>query len=145
MILAHQYLGQLEPKLQEAFSANTSIKFAGGVSAKDARTFAPQMHCDASFIESQPKGSYATHVRGMTKGALPLSFPFGLLESLPQMSSGQRDSLQQLMRDRYAMHYSDLEGQHSETGEPERVEKEQTQSTEQSKPGQINTDAGSDW
>ena len=26
MVLAHQYLGQLEPKLQEAFEANTSIK-----------------------------------------------------------------------------------------------------------------------
>ncbi|MCH8333191.1 hypothetical protein IIC65_04600, partial [Candidatus Sumerlaeota bacterium] len=34
MVLAHQYIGQLDPKLQEAFSANTSIKFAGGVSAR---------------------------------------------------------------------------------------------------------------
>ena len=74
MILAHQYLGQLEPKLQEAFSANTSIKFAGGVSAKDARTLAPQMHCDASFIETRPNLGYAAHVRGETKSALPLSF-----------------------------------------------------------------------
>jgi hypothetical protein len=38
MVLSHQFLGQLEPKLQEAFAANTTIKFAGGVSAKDARS-----------------------------------------------------------------------------------------------------------
>ncbi|WP_417320790.1 hypothetical protein [Erythrobacter aureus] len=30
IVLAHQYLGPLEPKLQEAFSANTAIRFAGG-------------------------------------------------------------------------------------------------------------------
>ena len=77
MVLAHQYLGQLDPKLQEAFSANTSIKFAGGVSAKDARSLAPMMATDASFIESQSKGVFAAYIRGVTKAALPLKFPFG--------------------------------------------------------------------
>ena len=36
MVLAHQYLGQLEPRLQEAFAANTSIKMAGGAAANHA-------------------------------------------------------------------------------------------------------------
>jgi len=145
MILAHQYLGQLEPKLQEAFSANTSIKFAGGVSAKDARTLAPQMHCDASFIETRPNLGYAAHVRGETKSALPLSFPYGLMEGLPKMGAAQRDELQNLMRQRYAVHYSELMEADSTAEKPERVEEKETQRAEQNKPGHIDTDAGSDW
>ncbi len=56
MVLAHQYLGQLEPKLQEAFAANTSIKFAGGVSAKDARALAPMLNCEPGLIEASRRG-----------------------------------------------------------------------------------------
>lgn len=36
MVLAHQYLGQLSSGLEGAFDANTAIKLAGGVSARDA-------------------------------------------------------------------------------------------------------------
>lgn len=108
MVLAHQYLGQLEPKLQEAFAANTAIKFAGGVSAKDARTLASMLYTDAHFIEDQGKGSFACHIRGFTKTAVPLSFPFGHLEDLPRMSATERDQLRDLMRGRYAIHYSRL-------------------------------------
>ena len=108
MVLAHQYLGQLEPKLQEAFAANTAIKFAGGVSAKDARALAPMLHCDPALIENQPKGSFAAYVRGATSHALPLSFPFGELEARAQMSAEARRHLQERMRARYAVHYSEL-------------------------------------
>ena len=75
MVLAHQYLGQLDPKLQEAFAANTSIKFAGGVSAKDARALASMMHTTPELIEDQPKLSFAAHIRGVNRQALPLKFP----------------------------------------------------------------------
>ena len=108
MVLAHQYLGQLEPKLQEAFAANTSIKFAGGVSARDARTLAPMLYCDASLIEAQPKGHFAAYIRGVTKTALPLKFPFGYLEDKPHMTQEERAALQEVMRERYAVHYSKL-------------------------------------
>jgi hypothetical protein len=37
LILAHQYLGQLAPQVRDALSANTAIKFAGGLSESDAR------------------------------------------------------------------------------------------------------------
>jgi len=106
MVLAHQYLGQLEPKLQEAFAANTAIKFAGGVSAKDARTLAPMLYTEAGLIEAQGKGSFAAHVRGETKGAVPLTFPFGYLESLPVMSADDRREQREAMRVRYAVHHS---------------------------------------
>ena len=108
MVLAHQYLGQLEPKLQEAVAANTAIKFAGGVSARDARTLAPMLYADPTLIERQPKGSFAAHIRGVTPHALPLRFPFGYLEGKERMSDADRQALQAKMRDRYAVHYTAL-------------------------------------
>lgn len=122
MVLAHQYLGQLEPKLLEAFSANTSIKFAGGVSAKDARALAPMLYCDPGFIEAQPKGSFAAHIRGLTKSAVPLQFPFGFLEQKPKMSAANRRALQSKMRGRYAVHYTELAGAELVSGEAEPTE-----------------------
>ena len=118
MVLAHQYMGQLTPALQDAFAANTSIKFAGGVSAKDARTLAGQMYCEPSLIEAQGKGSFAAHIRGTTKQAVPLQFPFGLLEALPQMSHSERQALQEKMRRDYANHYSNLSTENEEVDEP---------------------------
>ena len=108
VILAHQYLGQLDPKLQEAFAANTSIKFAGGVSSKDIRTLAPMLYTDASLIERQPKGCFASYARGITKGALPLKFPLGFLEGKERMNPEEQEALRSIMRRRYAVHYSRL-------------------------------------
>ena len=108
MVLAHQYLGQLEPKLQDAFAANTAIKFAGGVSSKDARALAPMLGCDAALIEAQPKLAFAASIRGVTKGALPLRFAPGRLEALPEMSEQEWDTVREAMRERYAVHYTDL-------------------------------------
>jgi hypothetical protein len=144
MVLAHQYLGQLDPKLQEAFAANTAIKFAGGVSAKDARALAPMLYCQPELIEAQPKGSFAAHVRGQTKAAVPLSFPFGHLEDQPKMTKAERTALQQVMRDRYAAHYSQLgavEEVQTEPPEPETIEIESTKPPH----GHIDTDAGETW
>ena len=110
LILAHQFLGQLEPKLQEAIAANTSIAFAGGVSNRDARALAPQMGATPEMIEGQPKGSFAVHVRGMTKQAVSLKFPFGVMEDMPRMTPAEQAALRDRMRQRYAMHYSALGG-----------------------------------
>lgn len=102
MVLAHQYLGQLEAKLQEAFEANTSIKMAGGVSARDARALASQMNCDAELIQRQPKGSFAVFVRGLTQRAIPIAFPFFVLEQMPKASKAERDAVRDASRARYA-------------------------------------------
>jgi hypothetical protein len=102
MVLAHQYLGQLEAKLQEAFEANTSIKMAGGVSARDARALASQFNCDPDLILRQPKGSFATYVRGVTDRAIPISFPFFVLENMPKATSDEIEAIRQQSRARYA-------------------------------------------
>lgn len=115
MILAHQYLGQLDSKLQEAFFSNTSIKFAGGVSSKDARAFASEMKTDAPFIETQDKLSFAAYVRGTTKKAVSLSVTYGQMERLPTMSGHERLALREKMRAQFATHYTEA-GQYEKNG-----------------------------
>nr|WP_306263974.1 type IV secretory system conjugative DNA transfer family protein [Pararhizobium sp. IMCC3301] len=72
VILSHQFLGQLDTKLHEAIAANTAIKFAGGVSAKDARALAGDLRTDAGFIESQSKLHFAAFIKGQTERAVSL-------------------------------------------------------------------------
>jgi len=124
MIMAHQYLGQLSNGLQEAFEANTSIKLAGGVSARDARALAGQLSADADMIQRQPKGTFATFVRGLTERAVPISFPFFVLENLPRASKGEIDAIREHSRKVYAEPWltKTEEGGTSDETEPERPE-----------------------
>jgi len=100
--MAHQYLGQLSNGLQEAFEANTSIKLAGGVSARDARALAGQMSSSPEAVQDQPKGTFATYVRGLTQRAVPISFPFFVLENLPRASKEDMAKIREHSRKNYA-------------------------------------------
>jgi hypothetical protein len=102
MTLAHQYLGQLSSGLQEAFEANTSIKLAGGVSARDARALSGSMGADPDMIARQPKGTFATYIRGLTERAVPMSFPFFALEKFPRTEAVDRDAIRNFSRATYA-------------------------------------------
>ena len=144
MVLAHQYLGQLEPKPQEALGANTAIKFAGGVSAKDARALAPMMYCSPELIEAQPKGNFAAHVRGQTTGAVPLRFPLGFMEQHPQMEKSERHALRQQMRARYAVHYSEL-GAFEQQNEGDDDQPASESDMPKRASGHIETDAADRW
>ena len=108
MVLAHQYVGQLSTKLQESFAANTSIKFAGGVSDKDARQLGHMLRCPPEFIEAQSKGQFAASVRNMTSAAVSLRIPFGHLEAMPRMTDEQQEKVRNIMRERYAVFWKDV-------------------------------------
>lgn len=108
MVLAHQYIGQLSARLQDSFAANTSIKFAGGVSADDARKFARMLRCEPSFIEGQGKGHFAAFVRNYTQRAVSLRIPFGFMEELPKAPAAEQEAQRAEMRSRYAVHVSEL-------------------------------------
>ena len=110
MVMAHQYLDQLTPKLQSAFMSNTSIKFAGGVSMKDARALAGEMRVDPDFITSQPKGSFAATMRGLTKKAISLKIPFGYMEALEQHQEWEHEYIRDAMRHSYAVPIAEMEG-----------------------------------
>ncbi len=102
LILAHQYLGQLSNGLQEAFEANTAIKLAGGVSARDARALAGQMGAETDLIQRQPKGTFATYIRGLTDRAVPISFPFFVLEELDRATRAEQAAIRAHSRKHYA-------------------------------------------
>ncbi len=157
---AHQYLGQLEPKLQEAFAANTSIKFAGGVSAKDARALAPMLYTEPSLIERQPKASFAVYARGVSSSAVPLSFPLGWLETKDRMDATEHGQLKAKMRERYAIHYTKLtvedevenaeEEQNAEAANDQSYSKDVSLRADEQKRasgsgGDPSTDAGETW
>ena len=116
MILAHQYLGQLDNKLQEAFSANTTVKFAGGVSSKDAATLSRQMNTDAAMLETQPKLSFAAFVKGRSPSAVSLKVPYGVMEAMDTMTEIDADDLRDLMREKYATQW-DFDDYNYETPE----------------------------
>ncbi len=99
---AHQYGAQLSPKLFESFAANTSIKLIGGVSDKDARSFAHMLRSSPEFILDQPKGSFAMYSRNLTKQAVSIEIPFGRLENLPRMSETEWAAVRGRMRDAYS-------------------------------------------
>jgi len=120
LTMAHQFLGQLSSGLPDAMEANTSIKLAGGVSAKDARALSSQMSADAEMIQRQPKGTFATFLRGLTNRAVPIAFPFFVLEKLPKTTKEAGEAIVQHSRDTYAEPWED-KAEHSDP-EPEEPE-----------------------
>jgi hypothetical protein len=107
VVVAHQYLTQLSQKTLDSLYANTSIKFAGGVSDKDAYALARNMRCEPTFIAEQPKGSFAGFVRNETKAALSLKFRLIHLDRV-RMTDSQYGKMLSKIRAKYAVHYKDL-------------------------------------
>ena len=102
---ATQYLDQMTPLMRSA-AATVAIKMAGGVNEKDARSLAPDMHCDASFITSMRMkpmvgAQFATYVRNYTDSAARLSIPFGTLANAAKMTEREQDTLIAVNKARY--------------------------------------------
>lgn len=108
VIVAHQYLSQLSQHTLDSLYANTSIKFAGGVSDKDAYALARNMRCEPAFIAAQEKGSFAAYVRNMTASAISLKFPLLDLGNA-RMEPSQYARVRDLIRARYAVHHTKLQ------------------------------------
>lgn len=91
LTLAHQNLDQLSSGLRASIMSSTSIKLVGGLSAKDAKTFAPDMRTNADFLQSMRKSAgqtnFACYVRNQTETALKVSVPLGVLNELPQIGA----------------------------------------------------------
>jgi hypothetical protein len=104
VVFSHQYLDQLAPGLRSSIASNTSIKLAGGVSDRDARSLASDMRTTPTFILAQHKEQHATHfacyVRNHTHTALSLSLPFGSLEEHGTMSVAAYQRLMNVNRNR---------------------------------------------
>jgi hypothetical protein len=103
--LAHQTLDQLSPRLRSAFLSNTSFKCAGGVSSKDARALAPELHTSPEFIEClrrrRAETEFAAWVKHRTPEAIRIDVPLGFLERQPTLSDDALDALIAQNRERY--------------------------------------------
>lgn len=107
VVFSHQYLGQLAPPLHSSIASNTSIKMAGGVSDRDARSMAPDMRTTPTVILEQRKSAastqFACYVRNMTPNALSLTIPFGQLERQPTMTAAAYRRLENHNRSRISV------------------------------------------
>ncbi|NOT54810.1 MAG: type IV secretion system DNA-binding domain-containing protein, partial [Deltaproteobacteria bacterium] len=105
LTLAHQNLDQLPPALRASVMSSTSIKLAGGVSAKDARALADEMQVDPEYLQSmrkqRGKSQFACQIRNRTPRAIAISTPLGAVNALPQLSSAEFEQLMAANRVRY--------------------------------------------
>jgi hypothetical protein len=112
MVLAHQNLDQLSLGLRSTVMSSTSIKLAGGVSAKDARALAEDMRCDADFLQKMRKTrertEFACFVRNFTPKAVQVSVPLGFVESLPRLPQESVARLIEANRNSYGAPVADV-------------------------------------
>jgi hypothetical protein len=97
-VFAHQFLDQCTSSLRSSLAANTTIKFAGGVSMSDARALAPDLRTTPDFILSQPELHFAAHIRNVTPQAVSIPVPVGVLERRPKLSREAYEYLIELNR-----------------------------------------------
>lgn len=114
LTLAHQTLDQLSPRLRSAIHSNTSLKCVGGVSAKDARSLADELHTSADFIESMKRrhgrSEFAVWLKQMTPQAIRLSVPLGFLERQPLLTEEALEEVLDANRERYCGTLDDVLG-----------------------------------
>jgi len=107
LILSHQNLDQASSKLRASIMSSTSIKLAGGVSAKDAQVLAQNMQTKPEVILSAKKRKkhtqFACYVRNLTEQPLLLKIPFGTLEAMPKMTEQARQQMLAANRQRVAI------------------------------------------
>lgn len=105
LVLAHQNLGQFEPRLMAAVMASTAIKIAGGVSAKDASALSKEMRCEPEFLQSMRKRhehtEFACFIKNVTGQPVQLSVQFGQMEARPRMDEVELEELIERNRLRY--------------------------------------------
>ena len=101
LCIAFQYFAQLDDKLRTSVIGNTTVKYAGGLGASEARLIAREMRVDDAFIMAQRKDShdppqwaqFATFVNYVTERAVSITVPFYTLENMPKMSPAEHRDL----------------------------------------------------
>jgi len=106
LVFAHQNLNQLGAGLRASVLASTTIKFAGGLSAKDAAILKSEFRCTPDFLLNQRKEKkqteFACYVKNYTTKALSVSIPLGFVEEQPQISLSAYEDLLEQNRELYS-------------------------------------------
>jgi hypothetical protein len=113
LTVAHQFLDQLTPALRASVMSNPAIRFAGGVSDKDARALASDMRTTSSFLMSTRKRKhdteFACYVRNHTGAALSLTVALGTAEREAKMSGTDFEELKDRVRSQVAAPISEVD------------------------------------
>jgi hypothetical protein len=111
--IAAQHLDQMPTRLRSTVMASTSIKFAGGVSAKDARAMAEDMRVDADMIQSMRKRrdrtEFAVYAKGVTEEALRMDVQLGLVNTQASLDDEAFCRLLDQNRGRYCSTLDEIE------------------------------------
>jgi len=106
LIFAHQNMDKLSANLRSSVLASTTIKFAGGLSAKDAGTLDSEFRTDADFLLGMKKGKFHTefacYVKNYTNKALAVTIPLGFLENQPKITAAEYAELEDRNRELYS-------------------------------------------
>jgi len=107
LIFSHQNLDQLSTALRASVLTSTSIKFAGGLSSKDANALDTEFRTDAQFLLSQKKRGdhteFACYVKNFTAKALSVSIPLGHVENMPTLDEDGYEELLEKNREMYSV------------------------------------------
>ncbi|MEL6650771.1 MAG: hypothetical protein AAFQ87_08220, partial [Bacteroidota bacterium] len=93
--------------------ANTSLKLAGGVNAKDAKLLATEMGCRPEFLQAMQKADdaseteFALWVRNSIREAVKVTVPIGTMEKLPRMTKLDFAAVKQRNRELFCWKYAD--------------------------------------
>jgi len=89
--VAHQFMDQLTPALSASVMSNPAIRFAGGLSAKDATALKDDMRTSSDFLMSMRKSRNATEFACFARNVTPSAMRYDLkllqAEREPQMSA----------------------------------------------------------
>jgi Type IV secretion-system coupling protein DNA-binding domain len=110
--IAHQHLDQLSAGARAGILANTSIKLAGGVSAKDASALASEFRCKSDFILDQKKNDKVSHfalfAKNITPQGMTFEVPLGYAENCDRLSEEDYANLLTQSREEYGQSDVDL-------------------------------------
>jgi len=102
IILAHQFLAQIDPLVRAALTANTGIKMAARLDAGDRAAMARDMNTTPDFIRDQTVGSFAVFIRDPTPTTLSMRFPKKPLARFAHMRADEERIVRDRNRELYA-------------------------------------------
>lgn len=107
LLFSHQNLDQLSPALRASVLASTSIKFAGGLSSKDANILDAEFRTTSDFLLAQKKHAayteFACYVKNFSPKALSVRIPLGYVENQPTLDEYEYEYLIFCNREEYGV------------------------------------------
>ncbi len=135
LTLSHQILDQLSLRLRSTLLANTSTKCVGGVSVKDAKVLAEELHTTPEFIANMrrrgQRTEFAVWMKHLTHHAVRLSIPLGFLERQPTLTEEEYDALIARNRSLYCGTIADIAAAFPVSTTVDTIVKEETTTVEQ--------------